>query len=189
MEIIQLEKNITMFKNIISEKEAKFFVHTGNNASLSDWQVYNKLDRDYRDEWDDQILSIPNIPWAVTKCLYVCDIVSEKIKTEVTKYLGGKEFVFNKMDHLYRFRVGDEMKVHYDMGMDPIIKYGAVLYLNDDYEGGEIYYPNLGIEIKPEAMSLVLHSSNMTHSHGVKPVTKGTRYSLTTFLRLPQKSN
>jgi hypothetical protein len=63
--------------------------------------------------------------------------------------------------------------------------HGLVLYLNDDYEGGELYYPNLEITIKPEAGSLVIHPGNEDYLHGVSPVTSGLRYVTTAFSKDP----
>lgn len=87
---------------------------------------------------------------------------------------------------------GIGMEVHADnppslaQGIDT--PHGMVLYLNDDYQGGEIYYPNLKIAIKPKAGSLVIHPGNVYYSHGVLPVTSGTRYATTAFTkkRLPE---
>jgi hypothetical protein len=64
------------------------------------------------------------------------------------------------------------------------IDYGLVLYLNDDYEGGEIYYPNRGIVYKPKCGDLVIHSSLEEYSHGVKEVLSGIRYVYSNFILL-----
>lgn len=37
------------------------------------------------------------------------------------------------------------------------VKWGCVIYLNDNYEGGEIYYPKKNIQYKPKAGSLICH--------------------------------
>ena len=73
-----------------------------------------------------------------------------------------------------------DMPPHYDslpglkIGVDT--PHGMVLYLNDDYKGGEIYYPNLEIAIKPEAGSLVMHPGTEEYFHGVATVVSGIRY-------------
>lgn len=54
----------------------------------------------------------------------------------------------------------------------------SVLYLNDDFEGGELVYPYKGITIKPKPGLLVVHSGSEDYIHGVKKVTKGIRYSI-----------
>jgi predicted 2-oxoglutarate/Fe(II)-dependent dioxygenase YbiX len=53
-----------------------------------------------------------------------------------------------------------------------------VMYINDDYEGGEFVFPDLKIRIKPEPGMLICFPSNRHYKHGVEPVTKGKRYSI-----------
>jgi hypothetical protein len=53
----------------------------------------------------------------------------------------------------------------------------GVCYLNDDYEGGETYFPNLNVESKPKKGKVVLFPSNLEYQHGVKEI-KGERYTM-----------
>jgi predicted 2-oxoglutarate/Fe(II)-dependent dioxygenase YbiX len=68
----------------------------------------------------------------------------------------------------------------------PWRSHGAVLYLNDDYEGGELFYPNLGIEIKPKSRMLAVHRADINQTHGVKTVIGGIRHTISTFLTYDQ---
>lgn len=75
-----------------------------------------------------------------------------------------------------------EMFFHRDdqeKGID-IVDVGSVLYLNDNFSGGEIVYPDLNFSYKPEAKTLVLHRGHVMH--GVSKVISGDRYMLTCFL-------
>jgi hypothetical protein len=69
------------------------------------------------------------------------------------------------------------------------IQYGFVVYMNDDYEGGEIYYVDQNIIYKPKRGDLIIHSSEEFCKHGVKKIIFGTRYSysgnLHTFIKAP----
>ena len=51
----------------------------------------------------------------------------------------------------------------------------SVLYLNDEYEGGEIYFPDQKRVIKPVAGQLIAFPGAWWH--GVNAVTKGQRYT------------
>ena len=57
-----------------------------------------------------------------------------------------------------------------------------VLYLNDEFEGGDFVFPDLHIRIRPEPGLLVCFPSNRYYRHGVEPVTKGNRYSMVTWM-------
>ena len=79
----------------------------------------------------------------------------------------------------------EPMQTHRDYwikDIDYYIRYGIVIYYNDDYLGGEIEYPELGIIHKPKARSLVLHGGNILH--GPRKVNDDVvRYFSTAFVR------
>jgi 2OG-Fe(II) oxygenase superfamily len=56
--------------------------------------------------------------------------------------------------------------------------YTALAYLNDDFTGGELVFPDLGIAIAPRAGLLVGFPSNHEFVHAVPKVLSGKRYSL-----------
>jgi len=75
---------------------------------------------------------------------------------------------------------GAEMYAHVDQyDGDSNIRHGLVMYLNKDMEGGEIYYPDYDIEVKPKPGLLVIHPGDIVH--GVRPVRRGVRYNMTGF--------
>lgn len=60
------------------------------------------------------------------------------------------------------------------------IVFGIAIYLNEDFEGGELIYPDLGLSVTPKAGSMVIHDASLKHQ--VFPVLSGNRYSITTFV-------
>ena len=56
----------------------------------------------------------------------------------------------------------------------------VLLYLNDNYEGGEFVVADK--EIKPKKGSSILFPSNFMYPHEAKPVTNGTRFSVVAWL-------
>lgn len=58
---------------------------------------------------------------------------------------------------------------------------GSNYYLNDNYEGGELYYPNLNFTYKPKPNSLVIHRGTEEFRHGVAEVRRGIRFSFGMF--------
>lgn len=83
-----------------------------------------------------------------------------------------------------KYRTGMGMGPHCDAedptGTGQNLKYSLVCYLNDDYEGGEIYFKNQDIKIKPKAGSLVFFPSTHPYLHESLPVTKGRKIMYTT---------
>jgi len=59
-----------------------------------------------------------------------------------------------------------------------------VIYLNSDFEGGEIVFPKQAISIKPRAGMLVAFPSTHNFLHGVNPLISGTRYAVVNWFSL-----
>jgi predicted 2-oxoglutarate/Fe(II)-dependent dioxygenase YbiX len=55
------------------------------------------------------------------------------------------------------------------------------LYLNDDYNGGELYFPQHNLEFKPPIYSFIMFPGGHENIHGVKEITEGTRYTMVSF--------
>lgn len=70
---------------------------------------------------------------------------------------------------------------HSDNSGGKEIMFGVVIYLNDDFVGGELIYPKLDISVKPEKGMLVCHEGD--EPHFVSKVHSGERYTLTSFIR------
>jgi hypothetical protein len=62
-----------------------------------------------------------------------------------------------------------------------INKYVGILYLNENYEGGELYFPDHNIEFKPSAFSYICFPGGIENIHGVREITSGTRYTMVSF--------
>lgn len=77
--------------------------------------------------------------------------------------------------HIARFEEGYGMHEHFDSNKPNDI--ATLIYLNEDYEGGQIYFPDLDIFIKPQEGDLVCFPDTPDFVHGVKPIKSGTRYT------------
>lgn len=62
-----------------------------------------------------------------------------------------------------------------------INKYVGILYLNDNYEGGELYFPDHDLEFKPNVYSYYVFPGGIENIHGVREITQGTRYTMVSF--------
>lgn len=59
--------------------------------------------------------------------------------------------------------------------------FATVIYLNDNYSGGEIYWPNKNISHSPKTGDLAIFPGTREFLHGVKKVVEGTRYTIGSF--------
>lgn len=59
--------------------------------------------------------------------------------------------------------------------------YSALLYLNDNYTGGEIGFPQNNIEFKPSAGTLIFFKGNKESMHYVNEIISGERINIVSF--------
>jgi predicted 2-oxoglutarate/Fe(II)-dependent dioxygenase YbiX len=71
----------------------------------------------------------------------------------------------------------DNIHPHGGPNDTPHRSFSSIIYLNDDYEGGETFFPGLGFRLKVEAGALIAFGAGHNYVHGVTPVTKGLRYT------------
>ena len=84
-------------------------------------------------------------------------------KMLLMKYSEGISFPLSGKDY------GDHISVMY--------------YLNDDYEGGTIEFPNLGVSYQPKANEALIFPASKGFEYTVAKMTSGTKYSVVTYLR------
>lgn len=57
----------------------------------------------------------------------------------------------------------------------------SLLYLNDDYQGGDLFFSKQNMNISPSAGSLLVFDGGEDHTHGVTEITEGVRYVFVAF--------
>ena len=76
-----------------------------------------------------------------------------------------------------KYFVNAFMGPHTDSAPEPTIEHiSSVLYLNDNYVGGELHFPNQGVMIKPKAGSVVVFPSVPPFLHESKKIIQGVKY-------------
>lgn len=86
------------------------------------------------------------------------------------------------------WRPGDSQPPHTDNGAHnefPQRKYTSIIYINDGYEGGNTFIPELNFSNKPRKGQLVSFPG-IKYSHGVTEVKGGERYTNICWLSSPK---
>jgi hypothetical protein len=93
---------------------------------------------------------------------------------------------------LIKYNVGEEFKPHFDaLNKENDRLFTAIIYLNDNFEGGETEFPTTGDIVHPKQGKLVIWKnliagkSNPKSLHSGNPVKKGTKYILVTWFLQP----
>jgi hypothetical protein len=120
------------------------------------------------------------------------NITTEPISNTLQKRLGD---LLNKADPslelagfgtLQRMQEGVELKSHTDQHTDPSIRYAAILYINDDYKDGTLFFKNKeDSDLRPKPGTLLVFPGNEEYEHGVRFVGKGPiRYVTVGFMKV-----
>jgi len=116
----------------------------------------------------------------------VSDRLAYRIGPELTKVFAfDRQFTFDAHVVLSYSAKGEHFfAAHRDNGAPSTADraFAVSLNLNDDFEGGELVFPEYaGVRVSPPAGAAAVFSCSLLHKVG--PVTRGRRYALTTFFR------
>ena len=120
------------------------------------------------------------------------NITTEEISNTLQKRLGD---LLEKADPslelagfgtLQRMQSGVELKSHTDQHTDPSIRYAAILYINDDYKDGTLFFKNKeNSDLRPKPGTLLVFPGNEEYEHGVRFVGDGPiRYVTVGFMKV-----
>jgi 2OG-Fe(II) oxygenase superfamily len=75
-----------------------------------------------------------------------------------------------------KYITGGYMGSHVDVREGTNPSFSAVMYLNDDYIGGDLFFGNQNIKIKPKAGSMIVFPSVPPFYHESLPIISGEKY-------------
>jgi Rps23 Pro-64 3,4-dihydroxylase Tpa1-like proline 4-hydroxylase len=87
----------------------------------------------------------------------------------------------SEINSITEYRTGSMLNEHADKICESWRDVSNILYYNDDYTGGEIFFSQYDLQFKPKAGSVLIFPAGGNYAHGVNPVTSGDRYVTTTF--------
>jgi len=117
--------------------------------------------------------------------------IDKLIETHLTRILSKhfqKTLYWYERPHVLYYMAGGKYDVHADAEnhntlVDSWIKardrdYSILVYLTDDFEGGELLFNRFGFRYKPKRGDLVVFPSDNRYLHTAEPVTSGHRYAI-----------
>lgn len=133
---------------------------------------------------------IKNAKWDIEQRWYPWNYNVEPIDKEVTdriidriQSLFPEKYSWMGSHIIQRIRDGHGMDEHLDKSnlIEQQNSVGVAIYINDNFDGGEIYYPNLNISYKPLRGALICHPGTSEYKHGVKTTLGNDRYILSSY--------
>jgi len=189
---------VLFIKDFLKEKELDTLLEIIKTTPNEDWSIeytknlarfcMEKFGRDDVDNlvaegkfeitvgWEDKNLDITKKEISKTLQVRLGDLIS---KSDNTLELAG-------FGTLQRMQPGVELKSHTDQHTDPSIKYAAILYINDDYKDGTLFFKNKeNSDLRPKPGTLLLFPGNEEYEHGVRFVGEGPiRYVTVGFIKV-----
>lgn len=185
--------SLIQIDNFISKEEIDIIMNVINNSTDEDWKksyhkeiYYNKGKpiEEGSDLYNERMARINNF-WDDKMLPYNIDDQTDKladILTERASKVFNDEYDINELYRVQRQYAGTNLKIHNDQANNKNLLKAIIVYLNDDYVGGELFFPDYNFDIKPKAGTLISFPGDSTHEHGVRPVQPGpTRYVLSSF--------
>jgi hypothetical protein len=192
----ELSKDLISIDNFLTDEELDFFWDKINSASQSDWEVeymsnlkyfcMEKFGRDDVDNlvaegkfeitqnWVDKNLNISQYPEYRVFYNRLSSLVE---KADSSLHVSG-------LATIQRMQPGVELKSHTDQHTDPSIRYATIIYINDDYNDGELFFEKIGLKLRPKPKTLLIFPGNEEYEHGVDFVSEGPiRYVLVGFIK------
>ena len=185
-------ENIHIIKNFIDEKDVDIIASFAR--TIKEWS--NGSDVDIFDE--NGVCTYSASYWNNRQCTWdILERIDKGVYDLIDSYLdkmavtAGEIFgckLEKRAPCIVRWFEGIEQRPHADKQMNdgspnPFTDYdiNSLFYWNDDFEGGELYYPQHDIVVKPEPGLAVIHPGDINYLHGVKMVTSGERYTSPAF--------
>ena len=183
-------ENIVEIENFLTPEERK---------TLTDFAMNNKiwdLTETHVDEdglvlydaniWADRVATHSSLMKSDPSILILIDDMIRRLKIQVDKFF--EVDVRETGPAIVRWPIGARQEPHADkefhIGEErgrpndfPYYDIASLFYFNDEYEGGELYFPVQGIEFKPKAGAAYFFPGDRHYVHGVRPVKSGHRFT------------
>lgn len=157
-------ENIQYLENVLPEENHKILFDYVKN--VKSWK---------KQPWHVETIVANDLPKEIFEIL---NNVSELIYKKATDFYGVELNNFRKTElHLVKFVKDFNLDPHVDTLSSEKNHIASIYYINDDYVGGEIVFPDHNLKIKPKPNSLIIFPGNENYLHEVLRIIKGDRYS------------
>jgi len=175
---------IVEIKNVISTEFIDKIIPLTDHKSKKNLTIMSGLDKDIRNVKGYHLnLDTPTNIFYWNYIKKEIERLYNYYKAKFPKMISSK---INQID-LLKYSAGGKYNIHTDHYTTSIRHLSIIMNLNDNYEGGDLIFTDQREkEIKRLKLgkgSIVFFPSNFMYPHGIQPITKGTRYSIVSWLQ------
>ena len=177
-------------ENFILEEELQLL-----NSFIRSNNSWDKTETHYNDEgtiiydsgyWDGRVASYPIISKTNPEIVELIQALVQRLKPRIDDFFNVDASPTSPA--MVRWLPGNYQLPHADKelheGNDagkpndfPWYDLATIMYLNDDYEGGELYFPIQGIQFKPKRGAVYFFPGDRNYIHGITEIKSGIRYT------------
>lgn len=172
---------INRLEKVIEEKQSVEPWFKWSEAQVGDYQTM----KDYRDCVDFKVRK-QDFEWrpeaASSDLKNIYDDIDVRLQACLQHYCSMYNITMEYQEavNFVKYGPGHHFGVHSDHGFSYVCTVSTVMYLNDNYTGGGLYFPYLNYTYTPEEGDIVLFPSNFMYSHAALPVEEGLKYAAVT---------
>jgi hypothetical protein len=184
-------------ENFMTPEELEFLSNAAKNIKV--WDItethYNEEGTIIYDSkyWEDRVATSRSLDLNDERINPMITTLQQRLKEEVDSFFGVDALPTSTA--IVRWLPGQLQMPHADKELHegddagkpndfPWYDIAGLFYLNNDYEGGELYFPNQGIQFKPKAGGAYFFPGDMNYVHGVTEINSGIRYVIPFFFTI-----
>lgn len=164
---VEIAPGIKSWKNYLDEKTLAYYLEFLEGFSEESWYFHGNIETgDIAGDYLDGKLSV--------------DMIHRKLHEKIITQVATEHLWIYCHGNVLRLKVGESSSIEDSstkvlIDYKPFIQGKLALYMSD-FEGGEIVFPEIEFEYKPEAGELLIFDIDQKLDHYTKPVTSGVRY-------------
>jgi len=175
---------IVEIKNIVSPNFIDKIIPLINHKSKDKLKVGHGLDKDIRNVKGYHLNF--ETPTDVFYWNYIKQEIERLYNYYKIKFPKMNSSKINQID-LLKYNVGGKYEIHIDQYTSASRHLSIIMNLNDNYEGGDLIFTDQKEKeikrLKLSKGSIVFFPSDFMYPHSIQPITKGTRYSIVSWLQ------
>jgi hypothetical protein len=191
------KKNIQGRENFISLEDLDFLSNAAKNITIWDLTETHYDDNGVMiydsSYWENRVATSRTLLKNDERINPIIEKLQERLKEQVDEFFGVDAWPTSPA--IVRWLPGQYQNPHADKELHegenagkpndfPYYDIAGLFYLNDDYQGGELYFPKQGVQFKPKAGAAYFFPGDLNYIHGVTEITEGIRYVVPFFFTI-----
>lgn len=184
-----LAYGMVLYRNVDSSPKATLSLIKNKNlpweqALIAESRYKEHEGKGLKDIRDAMVVPIPSNPKEaktreIENLSGAIDKIFKKCEKDFIELHGLEVKTRENLYQLLKYSKGQFIVDHVDSTKEFPRKITMIYYPNDDYEGGNVQFPVIGINIKPPANSAILFfSDSEDFRHASKKITSGVKYAV-----------